>query len=139
MRQSTINELEKRIRQSPEQRLGHKVHAVLFREKGMQFPELSKWFGESQRTLARWVRAYNVHGLAGLSENEPGRPTRLTPEQHAEVIDAIRNGPGSVGCAGTAWTGRTLAEWINRRWGVRLHERQCRRMIGAAIGSVSGR
>ena len=137
MPQSAIDELEEQIRQSPEQRLGHKLHAVLFRKKGMEYPELSKWFGESQRTLARWVRAYDVHGLAGLREKEPGRPTRLMPKQRAEVIDAIRNGPASVGNEGTAWTGRALADWINRRWGVHLRDRQCRRMIEAAKPGVS--
>jgi transposase len=132
MPQSAIEELEKQIRQSPEQRLGHKLHAVLFREKGMEYPELAKWFGESPRTLARWVRAYKVHGLAGLQEKQSGRPAQLTPEQRAAVFAVISDGSSSVGRAGTAWTGRTLAEWINQRWGVRLRERQCRRMIEGA-------
>jgi transposase len=115
MPQSAIDELEEQIRQSPDQRLGHKLHAVLFRKKGMQYPELAKWFGESQRTLARWVHAYNVHGLAGLSEKEPGRPTRLTPEQRAEVIDAVRNRPASAGCGGAAKNRRSLQLVANGR------------------------
>lgn len=120
MHQSANHEIEKQIRQSPEQWLSRKLYAVAFREKGMTYPELSKWFGESQRTIARWVRAFKMHGLAGLEEKEPGRPTRLTPEQRAEVTDVIRNGPARVGCTGTAWTGHALADWINKRWGVRL-------------------
>ena len=139
MPQSAIEELETQIRTSPEQRFGHKLHAVLFRKQGMEYPELAKWFGESPRTLARWVRAYDVHGLAGLQEKQSGRPMRLTPEQRDEVIGAIKNGPRSVERAVTEWTGIDLADWINRRWGVRLHERQCRRLIAAVKnGGVSG-
>ena len=139
MPQSSIDELEQQIRQSSEQRLGHKLHAVLLRKRGMEYPELAKWLGESTRTLARWVRAYNMHGLAGLQEKQSGRPMRLTREQRDEVIEAINKGPRSVGRAATAWTGNDLADWINRRWGVRLHDRQCRRMINACKNGVSAK
>jgi transposase len=105
------------------------MHAVRFYQLGMTYPELSKWFGESARTIKRWVRSYNLHGIAGLLEKQPGRPTELTALQRAEVMAAITDGPQSVGLPIKSWTGRALAKWIYQRWDIHLRERQCRRMI----------
>ncbi|HZT29202.1 MAG TPA: helix-turn-helix domain-containing protein [Bryobacteraceae bacterium] len=132
MHQSTIDELQQQIQGSPEQRFGHKMHAVRFRKLGMTYPELSRWFGESPRTIKRWVRSYNLHGIDGLLEKHSGRPTELTALQRAEVLAATTAGPQSVGLPFKNWTGRALAKWIIQRWGVRLRERQCRRMIETA-------
>jgi hypothetical protein len=114
MRQEVIDQLQQKIHGSPEQRLGHKMHAVLFREKGMEYPELTKWFGESQRTLARWVRAYKLSGFEGLLEKQEGRPKRLSADQRAEVIAAIARGPRSVGLAINEWTAQAAG------WSVRV-------------------
>ena len=139
MHQSTIDELQQQIQGSPEQRFGHRMHAVRFHKLGMTYPELSKWFGESARTIKRWVRSYHLHGIAGLLEKHSGRPTELTALQRTEVTAAITAGPESVGLPIKSWTGRALAKWINRQWGIRLQERQCRRMILAAKSSTNAK
>jgi transposase len=139
MRQdSEIKELQQFLREYPERRSTGKGYAILFRKKGMTYPELARWFGKSPRMIARWVRAYNLHGIDALREKESGRPPRLTEAQRAEVRSAITERLKIVRPR-KAWTGRTLARWIKRRWGVRLDERQCRRLIEAAKASISAR
>jgi transposase len=139
MRQdSEIKELQQFLQEHPERRSADKARAVAVRKKGMTYPELARWFGKSPRTIARWVRSYNLHGIDALRDKKPGRPTRLTEEQRAEVRSVIVERLKSIRPR-KAWTGRTLAEWIKRRWGVRLDERQCRRIIDAAKASISAK
>ncbi len=115
-------ELQTEIRASADQRYGRRLHAVLLLEQGLSYPAVAGALGESPRTLARWVRRYRDHGLAGLRERAAGRPRRLTPEQLAEVR-------GMIGAPGKEWTAAALSAWISERFGVRLCDRQAGRLL----------
>ena len=107
-------------------RRGGAYPAVLLIEQGLSYPAAARYLGESARTLARWVRRYRDHGLAGLREHEIGRPRRLTREQLAEVR-------GVIDAPEEPWTAASLAAWIEERFGVRLSDRHCRRLLGDAV------
>ena len=47
-----------------------------------------------RQTLRDWVHRYNADGLAGLRDRHGGgAPSRLSPEQEAEVTGWMRRGP----------------------------------------------
>lgn len=68
--------------------------------------EAAEQCGMDRQTLRDWVRRYNAEGLAGLSDRPPpGAKARLTPDQDAEVVRLVREGPtpavhGVVRCGG---------------------------------------
>ena len=50
--------------------------------------------GWDRQTLRDWVHRYNADGLPGLGDRHGGgAPSRLSPEQEAEVGGWIRRGP----------------------------------------------
>ena len=67
--------LQDEIRRTHEVRYDHRLHAMLLVTQGLSSHKVSLLLGDSQRTLAYWIRQFNEEGLAGLAEAErPGRP-----------------------------------------------------------------
>jgi transposase len=72
---------------------------------------------------ATWIRAicqrYNAHGPAGVGDRRhanPGAAALLTPEQQAELGQALQASPP----AGGLWTSRKVADGIHRQTGRRV-------------------
>lgn len=64
----------------------------------------------------------------------PGRPSRLTPAQSAELRAAVTAGPPAAG--GGEWTGGAVSEFVARRWGVVLGLRQAQRLLAPIRGEL---
>ena len=122
--------LQAEIRRSQEARYDHRLHGVLLVAQGMSARDVASRLGDAPRTVEYWVRRFLQDGLAGLSEAErAGRPTRLTEQHLQEINAALRETPTAVGMSGYLWDGKTLAAFIEQRYGVRLGVRQCQRLF----------
>ena len=87
--------------------------------------------GMDRQTLRDWVHRYNAEGLDGL-ENRPerGRPERrLTPEQEAVVGEWVRQGPILAEHKVIRWRLVDLRDEIDRKFGVRFHERSIGKLM----------
>jgi transposase len=98
------------------------VRAVL---DGMTQAEAAQVFGVHHNAVHRWVKRYREGGWAGLSERRrgrrPGEQAALSQFQQQEVIALVRDStPDQLGLAGFLWTRDTVAELINRRYGLGL-------------------
>jgi transposase len=124
--ESIILVLQDEIRRSNDSRYDHRLHGILLVAQGMSGREVARILGDSPRTVAYWVRRFEERGLAGLMDiDRPGRPRRLTEKQMDEIASALRKAPADFGLVGGLWDGKTLSEFIRRRWGVALGVRQC--------------
>lgn len=75
-----------------------------FLSSGMTQESFARTFDLAQKTLSRWLRAYESGGPRGLEPGRPGRPKgsrsaaeafgRISPEVRAEVIRTGRSFPG---------------------------------------------
>lgn len=130
-REEMILALQDEIRRSGESRYDHRLHGVLLIAEGLTCPEVSKLLGDAPRTVEYWVRRFEGHGFAGLTEGErTGRPRRLTDEQLEIVGAALRQLPAEVGLAGVGpWDGKTLSTFLKQRFDVDLKARQCQRLF----------
>lgn len=128
--ESIILGLQDEIRRSEESRYDHRLHGVLLVAAGLTCPQVARLLGDAPRTVEYWVNSFEQQGLAGLREGErPGRPKRLS-RAGLEQIDAIlRKTPREAGLSGTLWDGKTLAVWIEKRYGISLGVRQCQRIF----------
>ena len=80
--------------------------------------------GMDRQTLCDWVHRYNTGGFAGLCDRHGGgAPSRLSPEQEAEVADWIRTGPDVEVDGVVRWRCVDIQARIAREWGIALHER----------------
>jgi transposase len=122
--------LQDEIRRSEESRYDHRLHGVLLVAQGMSCRQVSELLGDAPRTVAYWVRRFERDGLTGLTEEErPGRPRRLIEEQIRGIDEALRRQPTDFGLVGNLWDGKTLSEYVKRKWNVSLGTRQCQRVF----------
>lgn len=122
--------LQDEIRRSEDSRYDHRLHGVLLVAQGLTCPEVAGLLGDSPRTVEYWIHSFEQDGLAGLLEGErSGRPRRLSEAQMKQIDVILRKTPRQVGLSGNLWDGKTLAAWIEKRYGVTLGTRQCQRMF----------
>ena len=60
-----------------------------------------------------WVLKFNAHGPAGLIDRKPpGRPSRLTDEHRAALVQAIEDGPVPAIHGVVRWRLIDLCQWL---------------------------
>ena len=86
--------------------------------------------GMDRQTLRDWVHRYNAEGLAGLHDRRrPGPRPRLSPEQEAELVTAVEQGPDPDRDGVVRWRRADLRALIEARFAVRLHERSVGKVL----------
>jgi transposase len=127
--ENVVRNLQDEIRRSEESRYDHRLHAILLIAKGLSAREAANRLGDAARTVEFWVHRFQEAGLEGLHEvRRPGRPSRLSPEQIAQVQSVLRSAPADAGLTADAWDSNTLSIHL-RSLGVRLQPRQCRNLL----------
>src|SRR3954464_14569888 len=92
--------------------------------EGASREEAARAAGMGRQTLRDRVHRYNAGGLAGLHDrHRSGRKPRLTPEQEAELVTAVEQGPDPDRDGVVRWRRVDLQALIQARFAVRLHER----------------
>ncbi len=87
---------------------------------GVPQSRVARKFGVSRTTASRWGRALSVRGIESLRKRRaPGRPSRLKPEQWADVVRLYAAGPRAAGFDADRWTTARLAAVIEARFGIR--------------------
>lgn len=81
---------------------------------------VARKYGVSRTTASRWHRALAENDISSLRRRRAtGRPSRLSPEQRAELVAIHAAGPRVWGFDSDRWTTTRLGEVIHRRFGVR--------------------
>jgi transposase len=129
--ETMILALQDEIRRSDESRYDHRLHGVLLVAQGISCREAAGVLGDAPHTVENWVHRFERSGFAGLTEGErPGRPSRLSQEQVAEMETALRQTPRAAGIeGGGVWDGKTLSRYLDQKFGVDLKARQCQRLF----------
>jgi len=123
--------IQQEIARSDESRYDHRLHGLLLVTGGQSCQQVAELFGEDRRTVQRWVRRFETHGLEGMREGDrSGRPTTLDAKQWTALGRDLRRDPGELGLAGHLWDGKMLSEHLCQRYGVALGVRQCQRIFG---------
>jgi transposase len=93
-------------------------------QEGYTQVQVAQFLGVHQRTVAGWMANYRRHGDRGLAAKQhPGRPPKLPRQQQGLVLGWLRKNPKSFGFATELWTGRRVAQVIQRKFGVFYHPR----------------
>ena len=122
--------IQQEIARCDESRYDHRLHGLLLITGGHGCQQVADLFGEDRRTVQRWVKRFEAHGLDGLREGErPGRPATLDARQWARLSRELRRNPREFGHTAHLWDGRLLAEHLRKRYGVTLGVRQCQRLF----------
>ena len=122
--------IQQEISRSDESRYDHRLHGLLLVAGGQSCQQVAELFGEDRRTVQRWVKRFESHGLEGVREGErSGRPATLDANQWAALGRDLRRDPGAFGLTGHLWDGKLLSEHLRQRYDVTLGVRQCQRIF----------
>ena len=91
---------------------------------GMSRTAAARIGGMDRQTLRDWVHRFNEHGPDGLKDSwSKGNPSRLSPEQQAELAQIVETGPDRAVHGVVRWRRIDLQRVISERFGVIYHER----------------
>ncbi|MCF8179194.1 MAG: helix-turn-helix domain-containing protein, partial [Sulfuritalea sp.] len=62
--------IQQEIVRSDESRYDHRLHGLLLVAGGQSCQQVAELFGEDRRTVQRWVKRFESHGLEGVREGE---------------------------------------------------------------------
>jgi transposase len=128
--------LKASVHESDEAAFLHRMHCLVLIAEGFGCYEVARWFGNSPRTLERWIHSYERFGCEGLKEDKkPGPLGRLDFDQIQALRRDIESAPRRFGYSAAAWNGHLLTDHIRRIYGVELGSRQCQRLL-AQLRSV---
>jgi transposase len=100
-----------------EQRRRRAVH--LWR-RGKAVARIARTVGAGQRSVWRWVQAYQEEGLPGLRARPiPGRPSYLSAEQKTHLAQVLLRGARAAGHQTELWTLKRIAKVIWHEFRVR--------------------
>ena len=90
----SAGELRRLARNSKNVRQSSRLLSVAAVLDGMSRAEAAKIGGMDRQTLRDWVHRFNSAGPDGLVDQwAPGPPSRLSPEQRAELARIVETGP----------------------------------------------
>src|SRR3954453_1385963 len=87
-------DLRREARRSRDGAASRRMLALALVLDGASREEAAHHAGMDRQTLRDWVHRYNAGGLAALRHPpRSGRKPRLSPEQEAELVTAVEQGP----------------------------------------------
>jgi transposase len=91
---------------------------------GMSRTQAARIGGMERQTLRDWVHRFNERGPEGLKDNwSKGNPSRLSPDQQAELARLAETGPDRAVHGVVRWRRIDLQHFIAERFGIVYHER----------------
>jgi transposase len=93
--------------------------------------QVAELFGRDRRTVQRWVKRFETHGLEGLREGErPGPTGKAGCQVMGGVGTRLATARKSLVMPATCGDGKLLSEHLQLRYDVALGVRQCQRIFG---------
>ncbi len=93
--------LKGEIHHAAEKRYLHRLHCVLLVSAGQECSSVANWFGESSRSVERWVDSYYEFGPLGLKDDDKsGRLASLDADQFQFLLREIAVTPECLGLFG---------------------------------------
>src|SRR6476619_8661611 len=142
-REPGAGDLRREAARCRDARAARRMLALALVLEGVSREEPARAAGMDRQTLRDWVHRYNAEGLRGLHDRRrPGPRPRLSPEQEAELVTAVEQGPDPDRDGVVRWRRVDLKALIETRFAVRLHERtvgKVLRRLGFARISVRPR
>ena len=94
-----------------------RLHGLWLVRTGKTTREAAEVLGVDDRTVQRWLAWYRAGGLApleGRHAGSQGAPSFLSPEQQAELAEAVATGQFR--------TAAEIRRWVEEQWGVSYTE-----------------
>ena len=136
--QQAIDRMEKKYAKSGRTRWADQCKAILLLARGYNMDETSKILNRPYSTVQQWSRRFRRNGIASLTPQtaKRGSKKRLGSHERLLLARAIERGPKEAGYNGNVWTGKIVANYIEKRWGVKYHPAHVRKFLSQLGFSV---
>jgi transposase len=122
--------LRKLAKAETDRRVARRLLGIANALSGMSRKEAGEAAGMDRQTLRDWVIRYNAHGLDGLHDcGRDGRPPRLDPQEQAELIRIVLEGPDPEADGLSAYTREDLVRICETRFGKSFHPSSMGRLL----------
>jgi transposase len=124
---------------SPRQQLNEwrRLRAWALHQEGWSGRAIAAALGVTPGAVSQWLKRAREGGVQALAHRmPPGSPSRLTPEQQAELVRLLEQGAEAHGFLGDVWTTKRVASLIQRTFGIRYHPAHMSRLLRALGWSV---
>ncbi len=116
---------------------GRRHRAWELHQQGWKQKAIAAALGVTQGAISQWVTRGREGGSAALRRRPaPGASPRLSPEQRAQLVDALAKGAPAFGFLGEVWTTKRIAALIKELFGVSYHPAHVSRLVRALGQSV---
>ncbi|GAB6068469.1 hypothetical protein JCM13664_17890 [Methylothermus subterraneus] len=124
-----VSALLEASRASRESLLVHKLHCLFLLALGFSCRKVAAWFDKDPKTLQRWAHRYIGGGEEKLQSCRKGRRPGLDQAQLAKLAGELGGSPKAFGYPAERWSGRLLADHLERRYKISFSRRQCQRLL----------
>jgi len=119
--QETISMLQRIYKQSKHHRVRQRAHCLLLSLQRYTTTELLKIFQVDRITIYHWFDAWEGRRLAGLYDQaKPGRPSKCTPEQKAQIRQWTKEYPKNL---------NKLRTLVAEQFDIRLSKQTLKRLL----------
>src|SRR4051794_15627898 len=126
-RELGAGELRREAGRCRDARAARRMLALALVLEGGSRAEAARAAGMDRQTLRDWVHRYDAEGLS--DRRRPGPRPRLSPEQEAELVTAVEQGPDPDRDGVVRWRRVDLQALIEARFAVLLHERSVGKVL----------
>ncbi len=98
----------------------HKAHAVFMASKGVSAADIADIVGRRERTVILWLRSWNNYRFASIftGHEDNANAGKLTPEQKAEIQQALQSPPSDFGLPKEFWDVPQLKQYVEANFGI---------------------
>jgi transposase len=107
------------------------MEGVRLLEKGKQSQaEIARILGVSEAAVCVWVKKLREHGKGSLKSNKAsGRPSNLTTQEKAALLETMKAGAIAAGFETERWTQARVQAVIAKEFGVQYHPNYISRLL----------
>ena len=91
---------------------------------------ITRELGVSEAAVSKWKTKLETKGRHALDALPvPGRPAKLTGQQHRQLLRILKRGAGQAGFETERWTQQRIQQVIQREFGVHYHQNYISRLM----------
>jgi len=107
-----------------------RLQALKLHASGWRQNKIAEALGVSEGAVSQWISKAETQGVEALRHQPPpGRPSKLSAEQLAQLPDLLAKGPEAFGFRGQVWTTERVAHLILQVFGISYHPAHCSRLL----------
>lgn len=102
---------------------------------GVTQSDLATWYGIERKTVYNWLARFDdsPEDLAGAARDasRPGRPGKLTADEHDRLLTTLRDPPTRSGYDADSWTPELVRRHVDEAFDEDYSLSSCRRFLRA--------